>query len=214
MRKRSKKSWEGYRRKRVGDLKHMLACCESGRLPEQHCAYLRTVLRDPLNLPKPKEIAEAVQLTASQQETNKLYTIPPIDLTPAQLKERRKARERQRKMLARRRARTVSRAAYLAAVASAKPWVKAGVSRRTWFRYRAQERKMAPGASGPLDDEMAPGSSGPLKGVALGSSARITLLARTDPVPPAPTAPSTDQVFDTFGCAPGPPQRGPGGARH
>jgi len=137
-RKRSSKSYEGYRRKRVGDLRHMLQCCRHGRLAGAHCEYLESVLCDELHLPSAAEIAAQVQLTNDQRERNKLWTIPPIDKTKAQLAKQRKDKDRRRKLMARRKANVLSRDAYRAAVASNKPWLKEGKTERTWYRHRAK----------------------------------------------------------------------------
>jgi hypothetical protein len=138
----------------------MLRCCTYGRLPAENCGYLKGVLRDEHHLPSPKEIAKRVHFTNVQREMNKLWTIPPVDMTKEQLAEQRREKHRMRQMLTRRKANALTRCAYLAAVASDKPWLKEGKSRRTWFRHRAKER-VAPGPCEQQND------------VALGPSARI-----------------------------------------
>ena len=137
-RKRLPKSYEGWRRKYVGDLRHMLQCCIYGRLPAENREYLAAILRDEHKLPLPKEVAKQVHFTNEQRERNRLFTIPPIDMTKEQLAEQRREKDRQRKMLARRKAHVQSRGAYLVSVASDKPWIREGKSRRTWFRHQAK----------------------------------------------------------------------------
>lgn len=138
--KRKLKSYEAWRRKYVGDLRHMHRCCLHGRLPKENCEYLEDVLRDEHSLPKPREVAKRVHFTNEQRERNRLWTIPPVDMTTEQLADQRREKDRQRKTLARRRARALSREAYLAAIAGAKPWLKEGISRATWFRRQAVRR--------------------------------------------------------------------------
>lgn len=140
MARRSRKSFEGWRRRYLGDLKHLLQCCIHGRLPPRHSEYLTTILSNGHKLPPPKEVAKHVGLTNEQRERNKLWSIPPVDMTKTQLAEQRKAKDRQRKMLARRKAKTQTREAYLATIASDKPWLKEGVSRATWYRRQAALR--------------------------------------------------------------------------
>jgi hypothetical protein len=109
-------------------------------LPAENGTYLASILADELNLPSPREVAAQVMLTNVQREANKLWSIPPIDMSKSQLAEQRREKDRKRKRLARRRARMQSRSSYLASVASDKPWIKEGVSRRTWFRHRAKRK--------------------------------------------------------------------------
>lgn len=160
MAKCSRKSFEGWRRKYLGDLRHMLQCCRYGRLPTENIEYLEHILLNVHRLPKPKEIAKQVHFTNEQRERNKLWTIPPVDMTEEQLANQRRVKDRLRKMLARRKANVQLREAYLVSVVSTKPWLKEGKTRRTWFRHQAKVR-------------MALGSSEQQKRVALGSSARI-----------------------------------------
>jgi hypothetical protein len=103
-----------------------------------------------------------VRFTNEQRERNRLWTIPPIDMTEEQLAEQRRKKDRRRKMIARRKAKMLTRAAYLATVASTKPWLKENKSERTWYRHQAKARAAT-----------AEGSSAPQSCVALGSSARI-----------------------------------------
>jgi hypothetical protein len=79
-------------------------------------------------------------------------------VTQGELAELRKQKDRERKMKSRRRAMVESRAAYLARVASLKPWINEGISERTYYRRKAKdgrgfvqttERLMADGSSAP-----------------------------------------------------------------
>ena len=134
-RRRSRKSIEHYRRKRVADIKHMLRCCSHGRLPETHCDYLQGILSQPY-LPPPEEIAKRVGLTYAQREANRLWSIPPIDMTKKELAALRRRKDRERKMKSRRKAGAVLRQAYLAKFQ--KPWIAAGIPRSTWYRRQAK----------------------------------------------------------------------------
>jgi hypothetical protein len=75
-RRRSLKSIEGWRRRYVGDLRHMQRCCDHGRLPAENGTYLASILADRLNLPSPREVAAQVMLTNVQREANKLWSNP------------------------------------------------------------------------------------------------------------------------------------------
>ena len=105
-----------------------------------------------------------MQFTNEQREANRIWTIPPVDMTREQLAEQRREKDRRRKLLARRKAHVQSREAYLASVASDKPWINADMSRSTWFRHQAKTRgeRLALGSSEPLNVGVRLGSSGPL----------------------------------------------------
>lgn len=133
--KRSRKSFEHYRRRRVADLRHMYRCCSHGVLPKANCAYLREVLAAENDLPSPEVIAERTRFTNAERERHRLWTIPPIDMSNEQLVEQRKRKDRERKVIARRKAGTQLREAYLAKFQ--KPWIAEGISRRTWYRRKA-----------------------------------------------------------------------------
>ena len=82
-----------------------------------------------------RELGERLRVSNRERELLKLKTIKPFDMTDAQLKEQRKAKDRARKRYARRRAGSKPREASLAKV---KPWEAKGISRRTWFRRRSK----------------------------------------------------------------------------
>ena len=82
-------------------------------------------------LPTGREIGERLGVTNEEYERLNLRHIKPVDRTDEQLAERRKARRNER----RRNKSGRTREAYLAELASRpKPWIAAGVSRRTWYR--------------------------------------------------------------------------------
>jgi hypothetical protein len=116
----------------------MLRCCKAGRLPPANIEFLEHILLDPHHLPKPREIAEAVHFTNAQREQHKLWTIPPTDMSKARLARQRREKDKQRKMLARRKAHIQTRGAYLAQFANSinktKPWLNLGMSRADWYR--------------------------------------------------------------------------------
>jgi hypothetical protein len=110
-------------------------------------------------LPAPQEAAGRLQLLNDEREARRLYTIPPVDMTKAELAAQRKRKDRERKMRARRRAHVQSRELYLARFANSinkqKPWEAEGIGRRTWFRNKAKAEAVRQGVSGVL----APGVS-------------------------------------------------------
>ena len=102
--RRSKKGYEGWHQRHVNDLRYMLRACCCGRLPEANREYLKHILLNDRQLPKPREIAKRVNFTNAQREQHKLWTIPPVDMTKADLAKQRKEKDKLRKMLARRKA--------------------------------------------------------------------------------------------------------------
>lgn len=143
-----------WRQKYLGDLRHVRACCRAGRLPPHHLFYIEGVLRDPDNLPKPVEVAERIGLTYELQQQNHLYRIPPVDKTKAELNALRRAKDAARQERLRRHGGAMARQVYLASVKSDKPWIAAGMSRRTWFRRQAKNSSKTVSAT-----LVAPGSS-------------------------------------------------------
>jgi hypothetical protein len=106
-------------------------------------AVIQQVERIPPELRRRKAeyLGERFRLINDERERLAIRTIRPCDLTDEEIKERRKARKRQRqKREAERRRRRLgqrSRTAYLASsLSSTKPWLKEGISRRTWERRR------------------------------------------------------------------------------
>jgi hypothetical protein len=137
--KRSRKSFEHYRRRRIADLKHALRCCTAGVLPKSNCEYLKAVLSGENDLPSPEEIAKRLHLMNVDRERHKLWTIPPIDMTKDELALQRKLKDRQRKMITRRKAQAESRATYLARVTRTdQPWKTLGIHKATWYRRKAK----------------------------------------------------------------------------
>ena len=62
-------------------------------------------------------------------------SLPPVDMTKAELAERKKAKKRDRDRERRRKAGAVPRAVYEAtSKTKLKPWEAEGISRRTWYR--------------------------------------------------------------------------------
>ena len=73
--------------------------------------------------PSGKEIGERIQLTNAEREMLKAWRIAPVDMTAAELREQRKAKDRARRRLKRAEAGAVSRQAYLAnAKTKLQPW--------------------------------------------------------------------------------------------
>jgi hypothetical protein len=142
--RRSRKSLEGFRRRFRGDLRHALRCCEDGRLPRRGAAYLRAALKA-VKLPPPLEVSERIKLTFEQRESNKLFTIPPIDKSKEELTAIKRQKERERKVRARRKAGVAARKS------RNEPWLAEGVSRTVWYRQRA---KSGTRVSGPPEGQV------------------------------------------------------------
>jgi hypothetical protein len=114
--KRSRKALEQYRRRRVADLRHMLRCCDAGRLHDADRSrrkYIEAALAAD-ELAPPQDVRVQVRLTNAERELHQLWTIPPIDMTKEQLAERRKQKDRERKARARRKKGVPPRTVYLA----------------------------------------------------------------------------------------------------
>ena len=133
--KRKRSRYQGWLNRHIGDLRHMLRCCKAGRLPAGNIGYIEHILTDPHRLPKPREIAQRVQFTYEQQQTNHIYTVPAVDKTKEELAQLRKAKDAERKMRARRRAGIPTKAQRRK---SERP---AHIPQSTWYRRRAKERK-------------------------------------------------------------------------
>jgi len=82
-------------------------------LPDVDSKYLEEVLSDVTKLPPKHEVAARVQITNTQREAHKLWTIAPCDMSEQELVEQRRRKDRERKMRQRRRKGVLSRDAYL-----------------------------------------------------------------------------------------------------
>ena len=106
---------------------------------EEADELIHRVNRTPDYLRKPKKriLGERMSLTDLERTALGIRTIAPIDMTDEQLKERRKAKDAERKWRKRRAARVKERNAWLAnCLSNLKPWKRQGISRRTWERRR------------------------------------------------------------------------------
>ena len=82
-----------------------------------------------------QELGNLILLTNAERERLKLYSIRPHDLTPEEFESQSKARKKAARTSQRRRHGVKPRADYLAGCRNIpKPWLAAGVSRRTWER--------------------------------------------------------------------------------
>ena len=100
------------------------------------------IKRSPPYLRKPtsREIGERLRLTNHEREALGLRTIAPVDLTPKQLRERRKEKARLRMWRRRRANGSKDREAWLAnAKSRLQPWKAKGIGRATWYRERRQK---------------------------------------------------------------------------
>src|SRR5262245_5719940 len=93
-------------------------------------AYERKIKKD--------ELGAALNLTFLERQALVIRTIAPADLTPEEFeekrKDRRRAKQREQKMRARRKTGVKSRVAYRAtSLVHQKPWQRDGISERTWY---------------------------------------------------------------------------------
>lgn len=97
---------------------------------------IRYVVARPIRWSADK-LAQRVRLTEAERRRLRICTIGAVDMNKEERKQARKLRQRQRDR-ARRRARGARpRGEYEAASANRlKPWIAAGVSRRSWYRRR------------------------------------------------------------------------------
>ena len=140
MGRRTKKSWELYRRCRVGDLGYLLRCVRAGRLADAddyRRRYLETILAM-TNLPTPGEISQQLRLINVERERFRAWTIPPVDMTAEQIAKDKMRKDRERKMKKRNRQ---TREEYLASVRVGEPWVAAGVAKSTWYQHKAKGKE-------------------------------------------------------------------------
>jgi hypothetical protein len=87
--------------------------------------------------PKAKTLGERLNVPYGERARLKLRTIGCNDMTEAAMALMRKQKKRQRERLRRLAEGAKTRAEYLAtSLSQAKPWVKQGISRRTWERRR------------------------------------------------------------------------------
>jgi hypothetical protein len=83
---------------------------------------------------KARALGERLGLTDRERTALDIDKIRPIDVTDAELAERRRQDDRERK----RRKRQAARAAKPAPASQTKPWEAEGISKRTWHRRRAK----------------------------------------------------------------------------
>lgn len=87
---------------------------------------------------KADALAWRLRLTREQRTMLGITTIGAIDMAKAARTKRRRDRDRARKAAKRQAAGVVPRRQYEATSAEqTKPWIAAGISRRTWYRWRA-----------------------------------------------------------------------------
>jgi hypothetical protein len=101
------------------------------------------VNRTPIYLRKPSAriLGDRLRLTSEERHRLAIRTIRPFDRTDEQLKRDRNAKDKERKWRKRRAAKVKPREAWLVNCKSKlQPWVKAKMSRRTWYRKRAKDR--------------------------------------------------------------------------
>ena len=85
-----------------------------------------------------RELGEKIHLMNADRERLRVWSIRPVDLTDAELREQSKARERARRASKRRAAGKVTWQEHLARLANKpKPWIAEGISQRQWQRRQA-----------------------------------------------------------------------------
>jgi hypothetical protein len=93
---------------------------------------------------KAEYLGQRFNLTNDQRERLAIRTIRPCDLTDERLKDRRNARRNERLKRKRLREGRKNRADYLtSSLSRTKPWLKEGISRRTWERRRRLTTRVA-----------------------------------------------------------------------
>jgi hypothetical protein len=130
----------------VNDLRYIERACAAERLPPENREYIGRILLNVRRLPKPREIANAINFTNEQRERHRLWSIPPVDMSKSQLKAQRQKKDKERKALARRRralrihGHYQDRKTYLAQFANSiqktQPWkaFDPPMSRAKWYR--------------------------------------------------------------------------------
>ena len=94
-----------------------------------------TLAKLPCTRPNVAAIGERIRLTNAEREACGVRLIQPIDMTKAELAERKKAKKRDRDRERRRKAGALPRSVYEAtSKTKLKPWEAEGISRRTWYR--------------------------------------------------------------------------------
>lgn len=103
---------------------------------EETGAIIDRVTANPIRW-RADKLAQRLHLTEAERRRLGITTIGAIDMSRAERKQARKLRQRQR-MRGRRKARGAKpRAEYEAnSINRTKPWIAAGISRRTWYRQR------------------------------------------------------------------------------
>lgn len=84
-------------------------------------------------------LAWRMRLTEAERSALGITTIGAIDLSKSERAKRRRQRNIAAKRAARRAKGAMTRAQYLASVKTEKPWIKAGMSRATWYRRQSRE---------------------------------------------------------------------------
>jgi hypothetical protein len=117
--------------------------------PEELESAIQETLREPafMRMMTAEMLGQQLGLTNAERERLNIRTIAPIDRTPGQLEQQRRARDRRRKALARRKAKPemTRRAIYLSIKnkSALKPWLDEGMSRAKWYRLGRHKAETA-----------------------------------------------------------------------
>jgi len=118
----------------------------------------------------PEQLGQRTGVTNAEREALALTLILPVDRTPEQLAEQRKAKRLERDRIRKRAKRTgMSRAEYLASLTQSlskrRPWEAEGISRAKWYRRR--ETRLSP-------DKHYLGADNPVSRLALSQGGRAS----------------------------------------
>jgi hypothetical protein len=86
---------------------------------------------------KTQELGDHMNLTEADRQRIGIRTIGAIDMTPAERKQQRKLRDKERKCAGRR---AKGAKPHEESKSRTKPWLADGISRRTWYRRQAENR--------------------------------------------------------------------------
>jgi hypothetical protein len=123
------------------NMMHVIETWAPWMLPAEAEALIAHVNRLPpeLRWRSPRTLGERLRLTNKERERFKLWQIAPHDMAENELIEQRKAKARIRARRRRFSRGGQSREFYVSnSLSKQKPWVKEGISRRTWERRRAK----------------------------------------------------------------------------
>jgi hypothetical protein len=124
-------------------MKNIIEVWAPWMIPEEAQQFMDDVNHKQTYLPKPSAriLGDRLRLSSEARDRLAIRTIKPFDKSDAELDADRKAKDRERKWRKRRASGLKPREAWLANCNTVlKPWKKAKMSPRTWYRKRAEEQ--------------------------------------------------------------------------